>query len=95
QWGDTLRDASDPAAHAAALRAALQEATGCAVAVSVLRALGSPPEDAAALQVVGEPDREQCVGMALCVRDGRAMGSGSGRYDELPDIYLPLRGRGV
>jgi two-component system, OmpR family, sensor histidine kinase KdpD len=95
QWGDTLRDASDPAAHAAALRAALQEATGCAVAVSVLRALGSLPEDAAALQVVGEPDREQSVGMALCVRDGRAMGSGSGRYDELPDIYLPLRGRGV
>ncbi|MCK8380572.1 hypothetical protein LXA24_17465, partial [Erwinia amylovora] len=65
QWGDTLRDASDPAAHAAALRAALQEATGCAVAVSVLRALGSLPEDAAALQVVGEPDREQSVGMAL------------------------------
>ncbi|SEA58055.1 sensor histidine kinase [Acidovorax soli] len=94
QWGDILRDAGDPAAHAAALRTALQEATGSAVAVSVLRALGSPPDDAAALQV-GEPDDEQRAGLALCVRDGRAIGAGSGRYDGLPDAYLPLRGRGV
>lgn len=94
QWGDTLRDASDPAAHAAALRTALQEATGNAVVVAVLRALGSPPENTAALQV-GEPNDEQRVGLALCVRDGHALGSGSGRYDELPDVYLPLRGRGV
>jgi two-component system, OmpR family, sensor histidine kinase KdpD len=94
QWGDTLRDASDPAAHAAALRAALQEATGGAVAVSVLRALGGRPDDSATLQV-GEPDDEQRAGLALCVRDGRPMGAGSGRYDELPDAYLPLRGKGV
>ena len=94
QWGDTLRDASDPAAHAAALRAALQEATGGAVAVAVLRALGGQPDDGATLQV-GEPDDEQRAGLALCVRDGRPMGAGSGRYDELPDAYLPLRGKGV
>lgn len=94
QWGDTLRDASDPAAHAAALRAALQEATGNSVAVSVLRALGGQPDDSTTLQV-GEPDAEQRAGLALCVRDGRPMGAGSGRYDELPDAYLPLRGKGV
>ncbi|MGI9215596.1 MAG: sensor histidine kinase [Hydrogenophaga sp.] len=94
QWGDTLRDASDPAAHAAALRAALQEATRGAVAVSVLRGLGGQPEDASTL-TAGEPDGEQRTGLALCIRDGRAMGAGSGRYDELPDAYLPLRGRGI
>lgn len=94
QWGDTLRDASDPAAHAAALRSALQDATGSSVAVSVVRALGNQPDRATALQV-GEPNDEQSVGLALCVRDGRAMGAGSGRYDELPDAYLPLRGRGI
>lgn len=98
QWGDTLRDASDPAAHAAALRTALQEATGCEVVVQVLRALGEQhsalPDSTAALQV-GEPSDEQRAGLGLCVRDGHAMGAGSGRYDELPDAYLPLRGRGV
>lgn len=94
QWGDTLRDASDPAAYAAALRTALQEACGCDVVVSVLRALGSDSHSAMPLQV-GEPDDEQRAGLALCTRDGRAMGAGSGRYDELADAYLPLRGRGV
>lgn len=94
QWGDTLRDASDPAAHAAALRSALQEASGCPVAVTVLRALDSQPDDVSTLQV-GEPNSEQRAGLAVCVRDGRPMGAGSGRYDELPDAYLPLRGRGV
>lgn len=94
QWGDTLRDASDPAAHAAALRGALQEATGCEVVVQVLRALGAQPDGTAALQV-GEPHPEQRAGLALCAQEGHALGAGSGRYDELPDAYLPLRGRGV
>lgn len=94
QWGDTLRDATDPAAHAAALRAALHEATGRHVAVSVLRSLGDRADDADPLQV-GEPSRDQSAGLALCIREGRALGAGSGRYDHLADVYLPLRGRRV
>ena len=94
QWGDTLRDASDPAAHAAALRTALQEASESEVVVSVLRTLDSQRQDSTTL-LVGEPDDEQRAGLALCTRDGRAMGAGSGRYDELADAYLPLRGRGA
>jgi two-component system, OmpR family, sensor histidine kinase KdpD len=94
QWGDTLRDANDPAAHAATLRVALQEATGAPVAVSVLRSLDGRTDDSTTLQL-GETNSEQRSGLALCVRDGHAMGAGSGRYDELADVYLPLRGRGV
>lgn len=94
QWGDTLRDASDPAAHAEALRAALEEATGTHVMVSVLRSLEGRTDDTKTL-LLGEPDSEQRSGLALCIRDGHSMGAGSGRYDQLPDIYLPLRGRGV
>lgn len=94
QWGDTLRDASDPAAHASALRTALQEASQREVVVSVLRTLGSQADAAIAIQV-GEPTAAQRAGLALCTREGRAMGAGSGRYDELSDSYLPLRGRGV
>lgn len=94
QWGDMLRDASDPAAHAAALQAALQEATGSPVAVSVLRTLGSPSDGRVTVQA-GELPETQSEGLALCVREGKALGAGSGRYDNLPDAYLPLRGRGV
>lgn len=93
-WGDTLRDAADPAAHASALHAALQEAAQVPVAVAVLRGLGAQPEDPSTLQV-GPVTDDQRAGLALCIRDGRTMGAGTGRYDELGDWYLPLRGRGV
>lgn len=94
QWGDTLRDAGDPAEHAAALSTALQEASGSAVAVWVVRTLGAVTGEEAAVEV-GHPTHQQREGLAWCIRDGRALGAGSGRYDELPDAYLPLRGRGV
>lgn len=94
QWGDTLRDASDPVAHASALRSALQEATGNQVIVSVLHSLGQPMHDGTPV-LVGEPDEQQRSGLVLCERDGRAIGAGSGRYDQLDDVYLPLRGRGI
>ena len=94
QWGDTLRDASDPAAHAAALRDVLRETTGSDVVVLVLRSLHDQAAEATVLQV-GEPNKEQRSGMALCLREGRAMGASSGRYEQLPDVYLPLRGRGA
>lgn len=93
-WGDTLRDAADPAAHASALHAALADATQAPVAVAVLRGLGAQPEDDSTLHV-GPMNEAQRAGLAVCIRDGQAMGSGTGRYDELPDWYLPLRGRGV
>jgi two-component system sensor histidine kinase KdpD len=94
QWGDTLRDASDPAAHAAALRTALEESTGFGVVVLVLRSLNGQADDSMTLQV-GEPNSEQRSGLALCLKEGRAMGAATGRYEQLPDVYLPLRGRGA
>lgn len=92
QWGDTLRDASDPAAHAAALRTALQESTGAGVVVFVLHSLTGQATESTILQV-GEPNSEQRSGLALCLKEGHAMGAASGRYEQLPDVYLPLRGR--
>lgn len=94
QWGDTLRDTGDPAAHAEALRAALHEATGSEVVVSVVHALGHPPESSATVHADTLLDMQR-EGLALCIREGKALGVGSTRYDDLPDAYLPLRGRGV
>ena len=92
QWGDTLRDASDPAAHAAALRTALEEITSSGVVVFVLRSLNGQATESTILQV-GEPTSEQRSGLALCLKEGHAMGAATGRYEQLPDVYLPLRGR--
>lgn len=90
-WGDTLRDTAEPAAHAGSLHEALQAAAGVPVALQLSANDGgdNPPLE------LGEPDADQRTGLALCAREGRALGPGSGRYEEQPDVYLPLRGRGA
>lgn len=93
RWGDTLRDAPDPAAHASALHDALAAAAGVPVAVLVLTRLGDGAE--ADAFHVGQPDPDQRAGLSLCLREGRPLGPGSARYEEQPDVYLPLRGRGL
>ncbi|NDE53553.1 MAG: DUF4118 domain-containing protein [Actinobacteria bacterium] len=94
QWGDTLRDANDPIEHASALRAVLKETTGAEVVVLVMRSYDVRSCDATSLQV-GEPNNEQESGLSLCLKEGYALGASSGRYEHLPDVYLPLRGRCV
>jgi two-component system sensor histidine kinase KdpD len=94
QWADMLRDAVDPAGQAESLRVELHHATGCQVVVAVVRTWRQL-EDNGATVVIGEANEQQRSGLALCIRDGKAMGAGCGRYDELLDTYLPLRGRGI
>ncbi len=94
-WSETLRDAVDPLAHTGALHAALAELSGGPVALIVLiDGLPASNDDAAVLRV-GEPDADQRAGLWHCLRQGQAMGPGTGRHAELPAWYLPLRGRGV
>jgi two-component system, OmpR family, sensor histidine kinase KdpD len=95
QWSDTLRDASDPATHAQALHDALVAAGGVPVAVIVLTALPALREEPSAVQQIGEADADQRAGLTLCVQLGEALGPQTARHTEQPDLYLPLRGRGV
>jgi len=91
-WGDALRDAADPLAQAAALRDLLAAVAAVPVAVLALEsrsAAGEPPT-----LLAGEASAEQLAGLQLCRREGRALGPGSGRYAEQPDVYLPLRAPG-
>jgi two-component system sensor histidine kinase KdpD len=92
-WGDALRDASDPTAHAGTLQSMLVEAAGVPVALRLRERADRAAEGDDALQL-GAPDADQRAGLALCLREGRPLGPGSGRYEEQPDVYLPLRGRG-
>ncbi len=94
-WGDTLRDAIDPLAQVGALHAALTTISGGPVAVLALKE-GAPPDndDAAAIRV-GEADADQLAGLWHCLRQGQPLGPGTGRYEELTDWYLPMRGRGA
>jgi two-component system sensor histidine kinase KdpD len=83
-WGDLLRDAPEPTAHFGALQAALTQATGVPAALWSAETLQA-----------GQADADERAGLALCAREGHAFGCGSGRHEEQPDVYLPLRGRGA
>ena len=94
-WGDTLRDTPEPAAYAGALQDILFNLSGVPAAVVILTHRTADPDDDNAVLRVGDADSDQRAGLALCVRDGHPLGPGSGRYQEQPDWYLPLRGRDV
>ena len=91
RWGDALRDSDDPVTHASALRDLLEQLTGAQTAL-LLQAGGPAAGDAL---FIGEADADQRAGLSACLRDGRALGPGSGRFQQQPDVYLPLRGRGA
>lgn len=94
-WSDTLRDADEPLLQAGALQAALSRATGASAALLLPRESLPERDDDAAVLVLGDPDAEQRAGLWHCLRHGQAMGPGTGRHADLPDAYLPLRGRGA
>lgn len=93
-WGETLRDAEDPLAHAGTLQQSLQQASGDAVALIVLRDVMPDVQDNAAVLCTGAPDADQIVGLWHCLRTGAPLGPGTGRHAGQPDWYLPLRARG-
>ena len=95
QWGETLRDAADPLAHAAALRDALAALAGVDVALLVAKDRLPDSDDEDAVIRVGTADADLSAGLWHCLRQGEPMGPGTARHAELPDWYLPLRGRGI
>lgn len=83
---ERLREADEPAALATTFRQALQQATA-ASATLLLQAAGS------AAVVEGEADDDEAAGLRLCLQQSAAMGPGTGRHEEQPAWYLPIRGR--
>ncbi|WOB08585.1 sensor histidine kinase [Piscinibacter gummiphilus] len=93
QLGDALRDADDPAAQAGTLRDALTQLLGTPPALLVLRGALPAQDDVQATLVLGEPDAHVLSGLWHCTRQAQAFGPGTGRHADLPEWYLPLRGR--
>ena len=84
--GERLREADDPAGLAASFLGSLQQAAG-APASMLLQAA----DTAELLQ--GEASADETAGLRLCLQQGAAMGPGTGRHEEQPAWYLPMRGR--
>ncbi|MCG2586310.1 ATP-binding protein [Massilia sp. TS11] len=84
QFGERLREADDPRQLAAYLQQLLAELTGGPASLLFL----APQE-----QLVGAASTDERAGLRICARNHQAMGPGTGRHDEQPAWYLPLRGR--
>jgi two-component system sensor histidine kinase KdpD len=91
--GDALRDAEAPLAHAEQLQAALSGLAGAPATLLLLTGALPPRRDDAAAVCLGPADADQLAALWHCLRQGQAMGPGTGRHHELPAWYLPLRGR--
>ncbi len=88
--GERLREADDPRTLAALFRQTLEGATAASAAV-LLEA--EPAEGRQEPFVDGQVDADERAGLQLCARTNAAMGPGSGRHEEQPCWYLPMRGR--
>jgi two-component system sensor histidine kinase KdpD len=96
--GELLRDATEPLAHAGALQAALAALSGAPAALLLCRdnpAEAQPANSATTTLGLGDTDADELAGLWHCLRQGQAMGPGSGHHESLAHWYLPLRGRQV
>jgi len=93
--GDALRDTDDPLSRALDLQAALAELAGGPVRLLMLRDALPPRDDEHAAAWLGQPDGDARAGLWLCTRQAAALGPGTGRHEDQPQWYLPLRARGA
>jgi len=91
RFGEVLRDSDNPRQLAPQLREALAAHSGTAAAVMLRPADDAAAADTAPLE--GEANAEQRLGLWLALRHCEALGPGSGRHEDQPSWYLPLRGR--
>ena len=93
--GDALRDSDEPQARGPALQQALAALTTEPVSLLMLRTALPARDDAQAAAWLGEPDADVSAGLWLATRQAAALGPGTGRHEDQPQGYLPLRARGA
>ncbi len=82
--GEALREADEPRTRAPQLQEALARLGGGLVALLWLEGEGAE-------QVVGDAASDEMAGLRLSARENQAMGPGTGRHEEQPAWYLPMR----
>ena len=93
--GDALRDTDEPQSRGPALQAALAALSAEPVSLLMLRAALPARDDAQAAAWLGAPDANVSAGLWLATRQAAALGPGTGRHEDQPFWYLPLRARGA
>ncbi len=95
EMGDALRDSDDPQSRSPALQQALAALSAEPVSMLLLREALPARDDAQAASWLGAPDADVSAGLWLATRQAAALGPGTGRHEDQPHWYLPLRARGA
>lgn len=91
QLAEALRASAEPAQQVATLQQALATLLGQQPRLLVLQGDLPPTDDAAAALLLGAPSSHELTGLWHCLRMGQAFGPGTGRHEDLPEWYWPLR----
>lgn len=91
--GEALRATDDASAQADALREALDAIGGGPTVLLLAGGTGGDADPGDGAGLIGTATADEQAGLQLCLQGGHALGPGSGRYDDQPAWYLPLRGR--
>ncbi len=95
-WSDSLRDIDDPYLLLPLLQKKLRDVIDQPSDYMALKQT-LPPENNITAVIhsidLQKIDREQLDALWHCLRTGQSLGPATGRYQELQDLYLPLRGR--
>ena len=91
EFAEALRAADEPAVQASILRGTLSRLSGAEPTLLLADTSVEALEGTAFLSL-GPATPDESAGLRLCLQEGRPMGPGTGRHDEQPAWYLPLRG---
>ncbi len=92
-WGDKLRDIQQPQQRLTELQQMLGSLMSTTVTLLALREDLPAADSIDDVILLGSADDEQTAGLWYCLRNGQQLGPNTGRYQELPELYLPMRGR--
>jgi two-component system sensor histidine kinase KdpD len=87
ELGEQLRETSGALAQGRYLQSVLAQDSGCTVTLLLL------DDDGTHAQWLGTPQEMEVQGLWACVKQFGALGPGTGRHENQPTLFLPLRGR--
>jgi len=90
---EELLDCAEPITEARRLQQALGELMQSEVTLLLLKGTLPATDDLDQAHLVGPANADQLAGLWQSARQRVAFGHGTSRYEGLPDLYLPLRGK--
>ena len=87
ELSEQLRETTEITEQGRYLQSALTQHSGCKVSALLLH------DDGQGVQWLGEAPEKDAQGLWACVKQLGALGPGTGRHENQPTLFLPLRGR--